>query len=136
MCLVENALGGDPIDPGEPTDNNDDGDVTDDDGDSKPGDCMGAEPGDGCDCGIDICRPGGNPPKKLWDGIWSDPMSGLISGGESMPAMEFKADICPLILNPPLVMPTELPTLLSSESEIKQNYLLIQIHILQLCTST
>jgi hypothetical protein len=35
MCLVENALGGDPIDPGEPTDNNDDGDVTDDDGDSK-----------------------------------------------------------------------------------------------------
>ena len=46
-----------------------------------------------------------------------------------MPAMEFKADICPLILNPPLVMPTELPTLLSSESEIKQNYLLIQIQL-------
>lgn len=102
------------MDPGEPTDIIDDGDVTDDEGDNKPGDCMGADPGDGWVEGIGICNPGGNPLKKLWPGICNCPMSGLISGGESSPPIEFMDPICPAM--PPDDIPTELPTLLSSES--------------------
>lgn len=42
------------------------GDVTEELGDNSPGDCIGVDPGDGCDDGIDICNPDpGYPPKKL-----------------------------------------------------------------------
>lgn len=104
------------MDPGEPI--IDVGDVTDELGDNNPGDCIGADPGDGWEDGIDICNPApGYPPKKLWDGgICRASMFGLISGGESRPAIEF-IDICPPPPIPPEVMPDELPTLLSSESE-------------------
>lgn len=52
MC----GLGGEAADPGDPTDNID-GDVTDDVGECKPGECIGCDPGEGCvDDGM-LCIP-------------------------------------------------------------------------------
>lgn len=101
------GLGGDDTDPGDPIDIMA-GEVTDDDGECIPGECISG--GEGCeDVGID-CMLGLQKYDPGGDAMFNWDRSGLMSGGEFM---EFMVIIPP---DPVFMQPDALLTLLSRES--------------------